>query len=357
MKITDRACTALLITFGPAAAGLLPAEAQGGGLGIGITPRAAAYFDNSTQQDTGVDEQFAEQASTSFEAIEQALQTDLGPTAQITGLDFDIAIRSGGQAYFPMVGGSLTFGWPGSEDTQITATALVGEAEFTSKQVFKQVFQLDYDGLTSQDIYVTDQDTVSRLERTDVELTIQHRLDETFALVGGFRYESVDQEFDFAGSLTSTNNSANLLAQSFGVTDAFLLDLTLGGATSVGAGSATIDTYSVRFGGAAYAQFGDNQRAYVNGLLHVAHTPETVTTSTSVITSGSTVQTVNGEVALRSSTAIGPDLTVGYQILFTERIALDFRYRGQFYYTVDGTSDFNDPRVNHGISVGLSAWF
>jgi len=59
-------------------------------------------------------------------------------------------------------------------------------------------------------------------------------------------------------------------------------------------------------------------------------------------------------IDIKSESAIGPDISVGYVHRFTDTIGLDVRYRAIVYFPISGSRSFDDPRVNHGINAGLT---
>lgn len=54
---------------------------------------------------------------------------------------------------------------------------------------------------------------------------------------------------------------------------------------------------------------------------------------------------------------IGPDLAVGLSHRFAPNIALDIRYRAQFFFSIGGSGKFAEPKTTHGPSLGLSYGF
>jgi hypothetical protein len=105
----------------------------------------------------------------------------------------------------------------------------------------------------------------------------------------------------------------------------------------------------VRFGGAAYAPVGDKGLFFASGLLH--YTEETG--DGTITASGPGLPPFTSSFEGKEK-YYGPDLTLGYVRRLGERIDLDVRYRATAYVA---ESDSDNPRVNHGMSLGFSFWF
>ena len=167
--------------------------------------------------------------------------------------------------------------------------------------------------------------------------------------MAGLRYERLKERVSITTQTTGSSNAINLINAQGGsgiVSYALLND------TAVGSYSTTSAIYSARIGAAAYIPLGATQRIYVNGLAHINYAPRNNIVLTQVFQSSGAPQVVNSNVS--SETTIGPDISVGYIRQLGSRASIDIRYRGLFYFPVSGARSFDDPRVNHGVSIGVS---
>lgn len=312
-----------------------------------FSPRASLYYDNISQRQSGIDVS-ASNAQADVAATNEVLRQILGPTAAFSIAELDSAASSN-QVEFPLYGGTFTFG---SETTQIAITGLYGEAEVDLHSIFTAQSQLAFNGFLATDLLIGNMDGVSEVERLDVEATVQHRLNETFSFIGGLRYESIEQKITSTLNFTSSRNVSNLLSALSGG------DISIGlrEIPSDVINESTIDIWSLRFGAAAYAPVGEHHLFYVNGLLQASYSPQYTGDSHSVPRDPA-FPVRDEEFTFESETTIGPDISVGYMYRFTDRFAFDVRYRAIAYFPIEGTSDFDDPRVNHGVNAGFTIWF
>lgn len=337
--------------------------ALGASAEVSFTPRLAMYFDNSSQRQSALDynsparQQYLDDLAAQLAGI-NATAAALGiGSASFTADPISTAQR-GEQVAFPQFGGTLTFGWRNSETTQIALTALYGTASTSATQISTQYFHYTGFGRTALDVDVGTTAARADLSRLDLEVTVQHRLNETFSLIGGVRAERTGYDMQLSHIYQETLNFSNLyiiqlndylvgIGQPPVIPPVFNEDF---GATQWRQ-SFKIWTYSARVGAAAYAPVGDKHLFYVNGLLHVSHTPAV----------GFTRHFTNGfneeAVPLPSETYVGPDISVGYMYRISDRFGVDLRYRATVYFPVAGPAEFKDSRVNHGIGLGFTTWF
>lgn len=361
-----------LVVRAPLALGLLiagvatPSHAE-----WSFTPRVSLYFDNAVQRQTGIDfnndparlKYIADQQSTiaSINALTPAFAS-VGVILPPTTVTVDPATtaRRSAQAKYPQFGGTLSFDWRGSENTQVALTALYGKSDTELNEITTQYFRYSSFNTSAIDSIELNSRAEGRLDRLDLELTVQHRLNETFSFVGGLRAERVRSDLDFTSTSFASPNFYNLVAfnvsllylrNNLPVPPNLLPTFTLNPPAITGTQTATTWIYSGRFGAAAYAPVGEKHLFYVNGLLHVSHAPQI--NITQVLSNGFTSRIPS----FSAETSVGPDISVGYMYRFSDRFGVDLRYRAAVYFPVKGDFDFEDARVNHGASLGFTTWF
>ena len=310
---------------------------------ISLSPRLVVYFDNGEQRQQGVDG-FPIPAS-ALAGLNDQIRALAGPDAALTG-EVGAGGGSARQIVFPMFGGSISIG---GQRTQLTFTALYGEAETRSRIVVPLTLALDAGGFTATDLLTSVAEGNGDYRRLDLELTAQHRLDERFALIGGIRYERLRGGAVLDAASTSSGNIANLVALLSGSGP---VDLGLSQGRERLDLSSSSETWSLRAGAAAFAPFARRQLAYVNGMVHVSHVPARA--AEAVLTDLAGGGTLDLSADLDAETSLGPDISVGILTRFSDRVALDIRYRGIFYFPLSGARGFDDPRVNHGLNLGLT---
>ena len=325
------------------AAGIaVPAQAD-----FTFSPRFFLYFDNATQRQSGFDE-----LSSLTEAEDAQAAADLSdffgtPVGFTTDRVNSAAISN--QVVYPLFGGAVGYNFGQDNRTNITFSALYGKSKtrFKTLQTYRQTITAE--GFSAEDVATQTLDGDGKISRLDLELSLQHRLNERFALLGGLRYEHFRSNGNFVFESTSSNNASNLFQLLFGEGD-----VTLGLNNSQGTMSVknNDNLYSARFGGAAFAPIGKRNMVYVNGLIHISHQAKTTGKSRFIVPDLDIDET--NTIKIGSETSIGPDIAVGYQHRFSDRVGFDVRYRGIFYFPVSGTRDFDDPRVNHGLNIGLT---
>lgn len=337
MKFAFRA-TALAVAACTAA----PAQAD-----FSFSPRFFLYFDNAYQRSSGFDDVTTGLAAEDADLSQQL--TDAYGTP-VTVLTHNVTAASiNNQQVYPLFGAAVTADLDSAKRTQLTLSALYGKANGDMRLV--QTFNQDFTvmGFTARDLVTTNLVGKVEAKRLDLELSLQHRLNERFALLGGLRYERIEAKGTVDFQYQSSNNAANVFSVLFG-DSSLILDLydVQGTMTSKG----TDHIFSGRFGGAAFANINQRNMVYLNGLMHVTHVPSTNGKSRFIAPDEDIDRSET--IKIKGETAIGPDIAVGYVHRFTDKIGLDVRYRAIVYFPVSGPRDFDDPRVNHGINAGLT---
>jgi hypothetical protein len=345
-----------------AAIGLLSCIALPANADWSITPRASFYFDNTIQRQSAFNYNTPE-----HQAGSDKLQADLA-SVNATSLAFgfppttlkidpiDVSQRAD-QIAFPEFGATLTFGLGNSETTQVSLTALYGTTSAHAVRLSTESFHYSGFGTNVIDTDAQTARITTDVKRLDLEATVQHRLNETFSLVGGVRAERTSS--DVSGSVTEVGsaNFGNLFISNlnlYAVQQGFPAPFAPIYALDLGPGIVTesfsVWTYSIRVGAAAYAPVGEKHLFYVNGLLHFSR----------LVGPTAAFHYANGSTSpdpIPSETSLGPDISVGYMYRFSDRFGVDVRYRAQVYFPIAGPYKFDDARVNHGVGIGFTSWF
>jgi len=327
-----------------AVAACLAAPAQAD---FSFSPRFFLYFDNASQRSSGFDEQNSLLSDADADASAELSDFFETPVTVETHDAVSAAINN--QQVYPLFGAAFTADLDSSKRTQLTVSALYGEANSTFKtlQTFEQ--DISAEGFTANDVITQHLEGKNKSKRLDIELTLQHRLNERFALLGGLRYERIKSKGEFAYNNVSSNNAQNLFSLLFGDGDVVI---GLNESNGTMAAKVTDQVFSVRAGGAAFANMDQRNLVYLNGLVHFTHQWASDATSRFVVPDLDLDET--NDIDIKSESAIGPDIAVGYVHRFTDTIGLDVRYRAIVYFPISGNRDFDDPRVNHGINAGLT---
>ena len=322
-----------------------PAQAD-----FSISPRFFLYFDNASQRQSGFDELASLTEAEDAEAAAELSDFFGTPIGFTTDKVNSASINN--QVVYPLFGGAFGYSFGQDNRTNVTFSALYGKStsKFKTLQTYRQTITAE--GFSAEDIATQTMEGDAKTSRLDLELTLQHRLNERFALLGGLRYEHLRSKGNFDFESTSSNNAVNLFNLLFDEGD---IELGLNNAEGSMSVKSTDNLYSVRFGGAAFAPIGKRNMVYVNGLVHITHQASTTGKSRFVVPDLDIDDT--NSLKIGSETTIGPDIAVGYQHRFSDRVGFDIRYRGIFYFPVSGTKDFTDPRVNHGLNAGLTFAF
>ena len=337
MKFVSRA-SALAVAACMAA----PAQAD-----FSFSPRFFLYFDNASQRSSGFDDQHQLLEQTDQDFGEQLSDFYGTPITVNTHNATSAAINN--QDVYPLVGGAFTMSLDPANRTQLTLSALYGKSNSDTKLV--QTFEQDITvmGFTARDMITQHLEGKVKTKRLDLELTLQHRLNERFALIGGLRYERNDSTAKVNYDWISSSNALNIFSVLFG-DSSLLIDLQDAHGTQTA--KVKDDIFSARVGGAAFANINQRNLIYLNGLMHVTHVPGTTGKGRLIVPEDDIDMT--SDIKIKGETAIGPDMSVGYIHKFTDKIGLDVRYRAIVYFPVAGPRDFDDPRVNHGVNAGLT---
>ena len=309
---------------------------------VTITPRFSYFFDNSLQRTSDVDgiqESVLEAAGAEADAL---LKEVYGPDAFYRYDEANFGTQAE-QISLAMVGGSISFG---SDRTQFTFTGLIGDTSQGQTSLVNARTSTGVNGFLAEDLIVTTSQGQAEVERLDIEATIQHRLNETFALVGGARYERLETDQVIFSDGFGSLNGVNLLNLINGIPE---LDLTLARAPIERTANFTDELYSVRFGASAYAPMGRNSGAFLIGMLHVSHQPDADISVVDSVTGPIDFESIIGD-----ETTAGPDVSVGLQFGLSENVSLDLRYRATVYFPISSSKGTDDSRINHGASLGLS---
>ena len=313
---------------------------------VTLSPRFSYYFDNANQRTSGLD---------SAAVIDNDSITDLNNQVKaVFGPNSSVAYEVTGsgaqtnQLAVPMFGMSATVG---SDDLSFTFTGMYGKGHTNLRTTSTVLQNTVLSGFTATDnINVTGLGE-SDAKRYDFEATAQKRLNERFAIIGGVRYERVDATADVVYNSTASNNATNLGALLSGGG----LDFDVISSTSQSRFKARGEVYSVRGGISGFIPFSQSGTVFLTGMLHVSH--EASGTTTQIATDPTTGALTTTQSSEPSETTLGPDFAVGAQFSIAQNIAFDVRYRAAVYFPVSGPRDFKDPRVNHGVNMGVSFRF
>lgn len=315
-----------------------------------FSPRFFLYFDNASQRQSGFDE-IAGLADDETAEQSEELSEFFGTPVDVS-VDDVTSASINNQIVYPLFGAAFTADLDQARRTQVTVSAFYGKANSRLRSLQNVRQTVSVMGFEAEDILAFSMDGKARTKRLDLEATVQHRLNERFALLGGLRYERLRSKGKFDFNFTSSSNASNLFGLLFGAGD---IDIGLSDSNGTMTVGVNDNLYSARVGGAAFAPIGQRNMVYVNGLVHLTHQAGTSGKSRLVVPDLDSDET--NSIDIDSETSIGPDISVGYQHRLTETIGLDVRYRGIFYFPISGTKDFDDPRVNHGINAGLTFSF
>lgn len=299
---------------------------------VTLTPRVAYYFDNTNQRTSLLDDVFV---APDLTAEIQALQAEFGPDASIQYGEFSFGTEAD-QYSIPMFGGSASFG---NDERLWTLTLMYGESDAKEIVTGFGSYSVTIGGITSVDILGGIGDNESDVKRIDVEGTMQQRINERFSLMVGLRYERIETENELGLVTLRSVNEANLtsIARGGNVTIVDVLQ-----DFSFSSHSTSDETYSLRIGMSAFAPFGERGIAFVTGMIQASYLQ-------------SKIDTIGFKDANEFS--LGPDISVGLQFSLTERVSVDARYRMTAFFPLSGGFSTDDPRVAHGVSLGVSTTF
>jgi hypothetical protein len=335
-RLTVNRWTAATGLFAMLAVVALPARAE-----VSFTLRTAEYFDNTIQRQSAVN--FNTPAAAAQVANVAALARQLGATLVTEPA---VNARNSTQIAFPQFGGTLTFGWRGSDSTLIALTGLYGHSTGSATQLVQEYFDYTLAGVTVRDVLETRNIGKGDFTRLDLEASMQHRLNETFSLIAGVRAERTTSDLNDTITNVLSTNFFNLVEQLAGLPPIVLTS----SPPDIARETYSTWTYSARVGAAAYATVGERHVFYVNGLLQLSYAPDYPHSFVSSTTGTARYDKLRGE------TDMGPDISVGYMYRMSDRFGIDLRYRATVYFPVSGASNFKDARVNHGVNLGFTTW-
>lgn len=312
-----------------------------------IGPRVSYFFDNSNLRTSDL-EGLQDARNTIDERLTQELRDasgfdDLTVLSQNNG-----SAANADQVGFPMVGAMVNFG---DDRDRFTFTAMIGQGNTTTELVSSRQTTIEVGDVAFNEISVIQTISNDDVDRVDAELTWQRRLNENFAILAGFRYERLDISGNGTITLQETDAVRQFVAETLGEEGPTRNLDGLRQPAQVET-DRKLETFSGRLGVTAFVPFSDSAVAFFTGMVQASNQP------------GSDFRTsffgVNGELVReenrrdRGEISVGPDFAVGAQLILTDDLALDLRYRAIVYFPLSGDFDFSDSRVNHGVNLGLS---
>ena len=217
----------------------------------------------------------------------------------------------------PMYGASASIVTPYLQDTSFTLSVLQGYSSNTGL--------VSGGNVSPTEVNLVNQNVTEGLHRTDIEATAQTTLTQNIGWIAGVRDERV--RIHYTSNITSSIGGplgVTTLTNSIPFLDGYDLYSIRGGATGV---FPVTSAGNLRMYGAALAFVG-----YRNPVM-------------------------NNPDRFDKAWYIGPDLSVGFQWSFTERFALDARYRAILFFPVSGSVPIGDPRVTHGLVLAMHVQF
>lgn len=311
-----------------------------------VSPRVSYFFDNINQRASGLDDA-ATLDEEDARAQTEILQDFFGPDAGVEYAADGVGINND-QLALPMYGLAVTLI---EGDWSLTATGMYGKGDGIARANATTIQTTSLLGFQATDVLAFSSTGIQQFERIDLEFTAQKRINERFAVMGGVRYEYVDSVLNGSVNLNISNNASNLISSLIDEP----IEFNVLQANSPVLIEGAYEVFSIRAGVAGFIPFGEGNAVFLNGMVHLSHEPTTefsVTQFDFLTETEATTQTRQG-----SETTIGPDMAVGVQFGLSDRVSLDVRYRGTFYFPLAGGANFNDVRVNHGVNAGVSFRF
>lgn len=220
----------------------------------------------------------------------------------------------------PMYGASISIRTDFLPKTTFTLTGLTGKDEISRVTLGSNVTPTRISAITH---------TVEiENRRIDVELTAQTSINDVFSWAAGFRWERASLDFDLSQTREVLDTTVSPTVTTFS-NERFVFE-------------DGYDLYSVRGGLAGAVPITSNRRhlLYSNALAFVGYRIADIETD-----------------RFDDSVHAGPDISVGYIWSINERLTLDLRYRGLFFFPVTGKGEVDDPKATHGASIALSIRF
>ena len=313
---------------------------------IVVTPRVSYYFDNFTSLDSSVsgDPSYVQNM---LSRLNNELKSSLGPTANLAIASSDLALRSQ-QAAYKLYGATLDGRW--GEGNRLYVTGLTGTANVQTFLTQQFIVNSTYLSSSAQDIWTSSEVTNAALRRVDIELAYEHN-----DFTAGLRFEQVRQHFVGVQTTVISQNFANMVGALQGVPP----DFNLASLQGTSAGDIVYNLYSARMGVSVHTAKTEEAKNdfTLSAQLHVSYSPPSHAsgvlqandpTALPMILTGTTDKSVSA----------GPDVSVGYTFYFSHSLGVDFRYRAIVYFPISGalsgTQKSSDPRVNHGLMIGIS---
>jgi len=312
-----------------------------------IGPRAAYYFDNSNLRTSDL-QGLQDARSTVDEELTQQLRDASGfDDLTVTQQDNGSAANSD-QVGFAMYGGMVNFG---DDRDRFTVTALIGSGTTRTELVSSRETLIEVADIGINEISLVQTVEDESIDRVDLELSWQRRLNATFAVLAGVRYERLDVSGSGLVTIQETEDVQRFIADTLG-TEAPTRNLDGADLPTGILNERVIETYSARIGVTAFVPFNDHATAFFTGKVQASNQPGAQVTTQFLDVNGDVVREEERQDA--GEWSFGPDFSVGAQVILTDNLALDLRYRAILYFPVSGDFDFGDSRVNHGVNVGLS---
>ncbi len=331
------------LLVGAAAMGIAaPAHAD-----VIIGPRVAYYFDNSNLRTSDL-EGLQDARTTINDRVTQDLRDATGfDDLLVTSVDNGSATNAD-QVGFAMIGGMVNFG---DDRDRFTVSAMYGSGEATTELVSSREITVEVADIGINELSVIQTVAREEVDRLDLELTWQRRLNENFAISAGARFERLDISGRGAISIRETDAVRQFIAETLGQ-DAPSRNLDGDRQPNLQVTQRTLETYSARAGVTAFVPFNDRAVAFFNGMVQGSYQPSSEFRTAFIGVNG---EEVREEIRKdRGEVSVGPDIAVGVQLILSDDLAIDLRYRAIMFFPLSGDFDFGDSRVNHGVNLGLS---
>lgn len=338
---------ALVASFG------LASSAPAWSVGVSTGYNYSVYFDNLMSLDSNL---LFDPEMLPLDQLNEMVRNDLGPFAAIDVLESSGAM-TGEQAVYELSGGSLGLIWEGEYahddvQSQLLFTGLEGNADVTNRVAIHSLATFDLGPIHSEDIWTTSQQTRTRLQRRDAELTFRHDMSAKFAWLLGVRHEWVDASYTGRIQTLASTNLFNAVYSLVGVPLVF--DVGRFEGSTRGDMKMRLRTGRV---GLQSMVGGERHRFFLAGFLQYSRVPK-ITARAVLTPDDANVRPIPLTLESKPQESAGVDLSVGYSLHFIpDHFALELRYRTMAYFPVSKGTDWDDPRVNHGLYAGITAWF
>ena len=311
---------------------------------VTIGPRFSYYVDNSNLRSSNVDG-LRDDLRVVDDQVAADLTAALSP-AQVTLTETDNGRATNAEEVtFPMFGALINFG---DDRDRFTIMGMYGKGTTRNELLSTRELTLMVDTATFNEISVIETITDDEIERFDIELTWQRRLNEELAILGGVRYERLNKTGSGRVSITDTDEVRQFISTTLGTT---------GNGGGFGAPQrigtiSNLETYSARLGVTAFVPASQNTVLFFSGMVQGGYQPATPVDTQFFDRDGLVVREEARQD--RSEFSAGPDFAVGAQFMVSDDIALDVRYRAIVSFPLSGEFSFSDARVNHGVNLGVS---